>query len=186
VLRPDGAQIGEVIAMVRQRVVQFGELAARQREAMQQMTSRPDVQRYLLLSAKVRNKEVSLNPEQTRQFQKMAQDLAPALKAIIEASGKVKALDGERQAGQAMLDSLEAQRRDAACTSDVRLASVQGETQVRVLGFNPAAGSPYDLAAREIRLRLRGPQRGQLLFAGVQGSVEWNSDQAEAEAQAGA
>jgi hypothetical protein len=180
VLRPDGARIGEVIAMVRQRVAQFGELAARQREAMQGMTSRPDVRRYVSLSAKVRSKELNLNPEQARHFQKMAQDLGPALKAIAEVAARVKALDAERQAGQAMLDSLEAQRRDAAGASEVKVGSVQGETQVRVLGFDPAAGKPYDLAARAIRLRLRGLQQGELLFAGAQGSVDWNSGQAEA------
>jgi len=78
-----------------------------------------------------------------------------------------------------MLATLEAQRRSAAVVSSVELASVQGETQVRVFGFDPA-GSAYDLASREIRLRLRAAQQGELLFAGAAGRFGWSSEQVEA------
>jgi hypothetical protein len=53
---------------------------------------------------------------------------------------------------------------------------VQGDTLVRVLGFSPAAGTPYIIAPREIRTRLRGPQNGALLFSGAQGRFDWSSD----------
>lgn len=178
-LRPEGAQIGEVIGMLGQRIAQFSELAARHRQEMQPMTARPDVRSYLMLSAKLRKNELTLTPEQSRQFQKMAQDVAPALKAIADVSAKVKGAEAEQQKGQEMLAKLEAQKRDASCVSAVAIRSVQGETQVRVLGFNPAAGSPYDLAPREIRMRLRGPQHGELLFSGSAGTVEWDSQQAD-------
>lgn len=144
------------------------------------MTARPDVRRYLMLSAKLRKNEISLNAEQARQFQKMGQDVGPALKAVTDVSAKLKAAEAEQQKGQEMLDKLEEQKRDAACVQAVAVRSVQGETQVRVLGFNPAAGSPYQLAPREIRARLRGPQHGDILFSGAAGSVDWNSEQLDA------
>jgi hypothetical protein len=144
---------------------------------MQQMTARPDVRSYLMLSAKLRKNELTLTPEQSRQFQKMAQEVGPALKAIADVSAKLKAAEAEQQNGQDMLAKLEEQKRDAASVQAVSVRSVQGETQVRVLGFNPAAGSPYDLAPREIRTRLRGPQHGELLFSGSSGAVDWNSEQ---------
>jgi len=53
---------------------------------------------------------------------------------------------------------------------------VQGETQVRILGYSPAGGQPYRWPPREIRTRLRGPQAGELLFTGGAGSVAWRSD----------
>jgi hypothetical protein len=61
---------------------------------------------------------------------------------------------------------------------DFALPRKQGETQVRVLGYNPAAGSPYLMPPREIKARLRGPQSGALLFAGASGSFAWDSEQA--------
>jgi hypothetical protein len=180
VMRPEGAQIGEIIAMVGERIAQFNALAARHREEMRELTARSDVRSYLMLSAKVRKNEVNLTPEQARQFQKMAQDVGPALKAIGDVSAKLKAAEAELQKGQDMLANLEEQKRDASCVQAVSVRSVQGDTQVRVLGFNPAAGSPYDLPPREIRTRLRGPQHGELLFSGASGTVDWNSEQADA------
>lgn len=176
VLRPDGQQIGEVIAAVTQRVAQFAALAAQLKAAMDAMTAKPDVRGYMMLATRVRKGEVNLSPEQGRQFQKLAQDVAPALKAMGDVSAKIKAAEAEQQAGTAMLANLEAQRNDAATVSGVTIASVQGETQVRILGYSPADGQPYLWTPREIRTRLRGPQAGELLFLGGAGNFAWSSD----------
>jgi hypothetical protein len=176
VLRAEGQKIDEVIAAVGQRVAQFADLAGRLKAGMDAMTGRDDVRRYLMLATRVRKGEVALSPEQTRQFQKMAQDVGPALKTIADISAKIKGLDAEQQAGTRMLLDLEAQRGDAASVSAVTVASVQGETQVRVLGYGPADGPPHRWSPREIRTRLRGPQAGELLFMGAAGNVAWSSD----------
>jgi hypothetical protein len=181
VLQPEGPPVVELIAAVAQRIAQFGELAARHKEEMARLAGRADVRRYLMVASKVRKKEIDLSPEQARQFQRMAQEVAPALKEVAEASARVKAVEAEQQKGAQMLAGLEAQRLDAACVAQVDVRLVQGETQVRVLGFSPTGGSPYLMAPREIRARLRGPQRGALLFAGAQGSFSWNSELAAAE-----
>jgi hypothetical protein len=176
VLQAEGRQIDEVIAAVTQRVEQFAALAAQLKAAMDAMTAKPDVRGYLMLAARVRKGEINLSPEQTRQFQKMAQDMGPALKAMADVSAKLKSAEAEQQAGTAMLANLEAQRSDAASNSGVTIASVQGETQVRILGYSPAGGQPYLWTPREIRTRLRGPQAGELLFMGSAGSFAWSSD----------
>ncbi len=176
VLREEGQQIDEVIAAVTQRVAQFATLAAQLKAAQDALTGKPDVRRYLMLATRVRKGEISLTPEQARQFQKMAQDVGPALKAIGDVSAKIKAAEAEQQAGTHMLANLQAQRGDAASISSVAIASVQGETQVRILAYSPAGGQPWRWSPREIRTRLRGPQAGELLFMGGAGSVAWSSD----------
>jgi hypothetical protein len=80
--------------------------------------------------------------------------------------------------GAQVLAGLEAQRLDAACASQVALREVRGETQVRVLGFSPGGGDPWRMAPREIRARLRGPQRGELLFGAAAGGFAWNGGHA--------
>jgi len=177
VLRPEGPQIGEVIDAVAKRIEQFGQLAARHKAEMDGLAARPDVRRYLMVASRVRKGEVKLSPEQARQFQ-MAQDVAPMLKEVADASARVKAAQAEQQKGVQMLAGLEAQRHDAASASRVALRQVHGDTQVRVLGFSPTGGSPYLMPAREIKARLRGPQRGALLFGGAAGSFTWDSEQA--------
>jgi len=178
VLRPEGPQIGEVIDAVAKRIAQFGQLAARHKAEMDALAARPDVRRYLMVASRVRKGEVKLSPEQARQFQQMAQGVAPMLKEVADASARVKAVEAEQQKGEQMLAGLEAQRRDAAVVSRVELRQVHGETQVRVLGFSPTGGSPYLMPPREIKARLRGPQRGELLFGGAGGSFTWDSEQA--------
>lgn len=176
VLRPEGAQVEEVIAAIGARLARFDELAVHHKAQMDALTARPDVRRYLLLASRVRKNEISFTPAQARQFQRMGQDMARALKAIGEESGKLKQLDADREEGRKLLADLERQRGDAASVSAVAVQRVQGDTLVRVLGFNPAAGSPYIIAPRETRTRLRGPQSGKLLFSGAQGSFSWSSD----------
>jgi hypothetical protein len=176
VLRAEDRQIDEVIAAVTQRVAQFGALAVQLKAAMDALTAKEDVRRYLMLAARVRKGELVLSPEQTRQFQKLAQDVGPALKAVADVSAKIKAAEAEQQAGANMLANLEAQRSDAATVSGVTIESVQGETQVRILGYSPAGGQPYLWTPRDIRTRLRGPQAGELLFMGGAGTFAWSSD----------
>jgi uncharacterized protein len=176
VLLPEGRQIDEVIAAVTQRVAQFTALAAQLKAALEAMTAKPDVRRYLMLAARVRKGDITLSPEQARQFQKMAQDVGPALKAVADVSAKVKVAEAEQQAGTLMLANLEAQRSDAASNAGVTIQSVQGETQVRILGYSPAGAQPYLWTPRDIRTRLRGPQAGELLFMGGAGDFAWSSD----------
>jgi hypothetical protein len=178
VLRPDGAQVEEVIAAVGARLEQFGQLAAHHKAQMDGLTAQPEVRRYLLLASRVRKNEISFTPEQARQFQRMGQEVGPALKAIGEVSGKIRQLEADLEQGRKVLADLERQRLDAASVSAVTVHRVQGDTLVRVLGFSPAAGSPYIIAPREIKTRLRGPQNGELLFSGGQGSFEWSSEHA--------
>jgi len=177
VLRPDNGRIDAAIAAIKARVDQFGVLAARHRADIDAMTDKPDLRRYLMLAARVRRKEIAFTPEQARQFQRMGQDVAPALKVLGEVSAKARECEAQQQAGMQMRARLEAQRRDAASVAAVGVRMVQGETQVRVLGYDPAVeGAPWRVAPREIRARLRGPQDGELLFAGAAGQVAWSSE----------
>ncbi|CAH0315158.1 hypothetical protein SRABI118_04974 [Massilia sp. Bi118] len=180
VLRPEGAKVEEIIAAIGARLAQFGQLAARQKAQMETLTAQPEVRRYLLLASRLRKNEISFTPEQARQFQRMAQEVAPVLKAVGEVSGKIKQLEADQEEGRKVLADLERQRLDASCVSAVTVHQVQGDTLVRVLGFSPAAGTPYIIAPREIKARLRGPQNGELLFSGSQGSFAWSSEQAGA------
>jgi hypothetical protein len=178
VLRPEGAKVEEVIAAVGARLAQVEQLAAQHKTQMDGLTGQPDVRRYLMLASRVRKNEISFTPEQARQFQRMAQDVGPALKAIGEVSARGKQCEADLEQGRKLMADLERQRHDAASISTVTVHRVQGDTQVRALGFSPAAGKPYIIAPREIKARLRGPQTGELLFSGTQGSFEWSSEQA--------
>jgi hypothetical protein len=176
-LRPDSAQIDEVIKLMTARVEEFGAVAARRKAEMEQMTSAPEVRKYVMLASKIRKKELTLTPEQEPVFQKMALTVGPALKAIAKVSLDVKAAETEEQAGRALVAQLMQQRSDSDGVSHVVLRLVQGDTTVRTMKFNPDGSSTYDLPAKDIKARLRASTAGgELIFSGAQGAIDWVSE----------
>jgi hypothetical protein len=174
-MHPDSGGVKEVIEQVRERVARFGELAARHKAGMADLTSRPDVRRYMLLATRVRRNEITLTPEQVPQFQKIALAVGTELKAIGRLQSEIKAAEAEQQSGLELLAQLERQQSDNAVPCAVTVREVLGEMQVRADPFH-ADGSPtYDLPAREIKARLREVGRGALLFAGASGPFEWSN-----------
>lgn len=175
-LRPDSGEIDKVIAMMTARVNDFAALAAHHKAEMEAMTSEPDVRKYVMLASKIRKKELTLTAEQLPQFQKMALAVGPALKAIAKVSLDVKAAETEREAGQALVDQLQEQRRGCDDTAQVEITRVLGDTIVRTMKYNPNGGLPYDLAAKDVKARLRGAGAGAaLIFVGSEGAVAWSS-----------
>jgi hypothetical protein len=179
-LRPDSAQIDEVITLMTARVDQFVALAARRKAEMEQMTSEPEVRKYVMLASKIRKKELTLRPEQLPQFQKMALAVGPALKAIAKVSLDVKAAETELQAGQALVAQLVQQRSDSDGVSQVSVKMVQGDTVVRTMKFNPDGSSTFDIPAKDIRAKLRSNAvEGEVILAVSAGTISWVSDQAD-------
>jgi hypothetical protein len=176
-LRPDIAQIDEVIELMTERIGQLGVLAAQRKAAMDQMTSEPEVRKYVMLASKVRKKELMLTPEQLPQFQQMALAAAPALKAIAKVSLDVKAAETEQQDGQALVAQLRQQRSEGEGVSQVAVRMLNGDTIVRTMHFKPGATSTYDMPAKDIKARLRsGTAGGEPIFSGSQGAIDWTSE----------
>jgi hypothetical protein len=175
-MHPDSERIDEMIEQVRARIDGFAQLAARHQAEVDELTSRPELRKYMLLATRVRKNELTLTPEQVPQFQKMALAAGPELKAIGRASGAARAAEAERQSGLALLARLAAQRADTAQACAVSVRAVLGEIQVRALPFHPDGSSTYDLPERDIKARLRAAGRGTLLFAGADGAFEWSSE----------
>lgn len=176
-LRPDRAQIDEVIKLMTARVAEFGVLAAQHKAAMEQMTAEPEVRKYVLLASKIRKKELTLTAEQVPQFQKMAAAAAPALKAIAKVSLDVKAAETEQQQGQALVAQLQQQRSDSEGASQVVVAALTGATTVRTMHFKPDGSSTYDMPAKDIKARLRASAAGgELIFSGSEGAIDWTCE----------
>ena len=173
-LRPDSGEIDKVIGLMSARVADFAAVAVAHKAEMDAMTSEPDVRKYVMLASKIRKKELTLTAEQVPQFQKMALAVGPALKAIAKVSLDVKAAETERDAGQALVDQLIEQRRSCDNTAQVEITAVDGDTIVRTMKYNPNGGPPHDLAAKDIKTRLRSGS-GALIFVGSTGAVAWSS-----------
>ncbi len=176
-MQPDNGKIDEVIASMSLRVDEFGQLVEQRKADMEALTSEPDVRKYVMLASKIRKKELILTPEQVPQFQKMAAAVGPALKTIAKVSLDVKAAETEQQAAMALVAKLVQQRSDTAGVTEVQVGLVNGDTQVKVMKFNPDGTSIYDMPAKDIKPRLRGNTAGaEVLFSGASGQVNWRNE----------
>lgn len=174
-LRPDCARIDAALAQVHERVAQFVQLAAQQRAAIDALTGQPDMRKYLMLAPRLRKGELVLTPEQEPQFKRLTAAVAPALKELGRLSQEAKALDAERAAGAALLTRLEAQRFERVGAARVVLGLLAGEVQVLALPYEPDLGCAWDLAARDIKLRLRDTKGAPVLYTGCDGTWSWDS-----------
>ena len=176
VLQPDCKRIDDVIAQIGERVASFAQAAVQRKEEMQALQAREDVRKYIQLATRVRKGELVLSPEQAPQFQKMGAAVGPSLKAIGKLSEDIKAAETEYQAGTALLEQLNEQRRASAGGSSVKVGVLTGETAVHAIKYHPDGDSTYNLTPKEIKARLRAtvPQ-GECIFAGSAGSVDWDS-----------
>lgn len=176
-LRPDSAQIDEVIKQMTARVDEFVALAASRKAELDRMTGEAEVRKYVMLASKIRKKELTLTPEQLPQFQKMALAVGPALKAIARVSLDVNAAETEQQAGEALVAQLKQQRSDSDGVSHVSVRAVHGDMVVRTMKFNPDGSSTFDIPPKDIKARLRpNSAQGEVIFAGSDGTIEWVSE----------
>jgi hypothetical protein len=181
-LLPDNAKVDEVIAQMRERIADFEGIAARRQAEMDELTNQPEVKKYVMLASKIRKKELVLTPDQVPQFQKMALAVGPALKAIGKISLDVKAAQTERQGGLELVEQLIQQKNESAGFSRVAVRTLSGDVVVRMMKFNPDGSSPYALAAKDIKARLRSSSnRGDVIFSGSRGPIDWHSEGALAE-----
>jgi hypothetical protein len=175
-LEPDSARIDESIAAMGVKVDTFGAAVLARRAEMEALTGQPDVRKYVMLASKIRKNELTLTAEQVPQFQKMAAQVGPALKAIAKVSLDVKAAETELQAAEALVTQLVQQRQDCAGQSTVDVQMLQGDTVLLSMKFNPDGSTLYDLPAKEIKARLRSNyETAEVILSADAGKIAWRS-----------
>lgn len=173
---PDHARIDEAIITMLGKVTEFGARVVARKAELEALTNQPEVRKYVMLASKIRKKELTLTAEQLPQFQKMAAAVGPALKAIARVSLDVKAAETEQQAATDLVGQLQQQRSDCAGSSEVHVATVTGDTTVRMLKFNLDGVSLFDLPAKEIKPHLRSNSNGaDLILMADSGNIAWRS-----------
>ena len=171
----DVGQFDRDIAALQRQADEQAELNTAGREAAARVSERPDLRRYLTLAAKLRTQELMLTPEQGQFLKKIAAAVGTDLQAL-------NTLNEELRLGQArhtlqlqQIVRLMDQRKEAGGRAHCGIHRVDGETLVRTMEL-PAGGAAalYQLAPKDIKLRLRGASVGALLFGGDAGAFDWH------------
>ena len=168
-LAADCGRIDEVLVQIGARLAQFDAAINGHKTEQAYLCAQPAVRKYLDVAGRVRSGDMVLTPAQGTQFKLMGQAVSADLTRIGELSNARKAAEKERAEGQAMLDRFSAQRSERAAGTELTLRQIKGDTQIRLLPFDPDGPCFYDLAAREIKANLRG-NGGTRLHAAASGT----------------
>ncbi|KQQ39950.1 hypothetical protein ASF61_03815 [Duganella sp. Leaf126] len=191
VLLRDVARYDRELGDIALRLAELDRVLASYEQEAAQLAVLPDVRRYIALSRKLRNQELTVSPEQTHLLRKIAAGVAQPMQALdrLKKDGQIALTQQKllRDRQHAVL----AQKLAAAGTARCGLHMISGETVVRTM---PCAGADADAAAsaigatpalaqqpvREIKQRLRGASGGAVLFWESAGSLDWHLDPAGA------
>lgn len=138
------------------------------------LRGQPEVAKYLLIAGKIRKQELVLTAEQKPAFQKLADQVAPVLKALARLGEEARARAAEREALAVRADEIAAARDAATAAVSCRVAQVGGELIVRRMKLDAEAPPLASLPPAEVKARLRASSQGNsLLFSGSSGSFAW-------------
>ncbi len=179
-LLPDTARFEQKIAELNAKADALAQSVQKGRHNIERITGAPEVGNYMTLATKVRKLEVVLTPEQLPQFQKMALQVGPSLKALGQLVLNVKEMELARTQMIELAQQVAREKRESAGQACCIVRLICGETLVRSMKFDPDGGAVYHFSPREIKRKLRGTSSGAgTIFSGSSGTLEWFFDAAQ-------
>lgn len=172
-LVPDQALIDAEMLKIKDEAEACAQTLALRHREFDALVAAPDVRQFMLLQHKVRTKEITLTPEQQPAFQKMALAIGAELKTIAVQSNELKICAAERQALLARWSQLAQQKYSALEGCTIALGKAAGTTQIRMMPIQSDGAKVFDLAPKDIKLRLRGQADGAILFSDDGGGFDW-------------
>lgn len=175
-LVPDTLRYDDAINDFTARAGHFAAQAERHKAAIDEITGRQDVRSYLTLATRVRKHEVTLTAEQLPRFQKMAEQVGPALKEVAKLSLAGKEAQVQQQAMLVQAEQVRQRRNEIAGVATCKVKMLAGDTILRTMVFQPDGGAPYDLAPKDIKAKLRaGSFSHAPVASAAQGPLDWTS-----------
>ncbi|HET8708034.1 MAG TPA: hypothetical protein VFM46_17145, partial [Pseudomonadales bacterium] len=157
------------------KIQEMEQLTASKKVEADEIPERPDVKKYITIVTKVRNKEVVLTPEQAAAVQKLAQKIAPDLKQAAKLDAEIKDLAMQISAANQQIETILQQKQHALAQSECTVDTISGDTQLRLLRYNPQAEALFLQAAKDVKSKLRHvAMNGKILASATQGCLHWH------------
>lgn len=175
-LVPDLSGYDQEINAIRKKIEEIESALARKRRDAdaEAAAAQGEARNYLLLEAKLRKKEITLNPEQMANLKKLAIRVAPGLKLLNQLNGEVRSLQAEKEVYEGKSAALIQYKQDASADISCSIQAPYGETLVRTMKTKPGAVPLADLEPKQFKAQLLAPSLpADRIFSGEGGPFEW-------------
>jgi len=173
-LVPDTAKYEQLVRAAKLKIEEFEKHVVEKTALAEAIPEQADVKKYIAIISKVKNKEVTLTTEQAAAVQKLAQKVAPELKQAAKLDVEIKELNSQIQEQQQEIERIQHLKQSTLAQIHCRVRHVQGDTQLRLMSYNPEGDALFLHPAKEIKAKLRHQVVNgtrQLLVS--QGELHW-------------
>lgn len=148
-------------------------------EEIEMITGLQAVRNYLVLSAKLRAKELNMTAEQAANWQKLLTRVAPMLQRIKTLNDESRQARGTNETLIRTIQELTGESTKMSSDISCSVAAISGETMIRTLKVHPEHAALETMQPRELRVRLRESGADcTALFNGSSGEFEWKFSEA--------
>ena len=174
VLLPDDTAWNREIEALGSKSAETAKTREKMEQAVAQISEKPEVKRFLMLSQKVEAKAAALNAEQEAAWKVMQARFAAVKRQLDQLRGEIGALAERQRLLGERVAAIEEARAQAAARPSCALNAVTGDTVVRKMKVAPEGFPLEALPVKQIHKLLRSHGDVQdHLFSGSSGSFSW-------------
>jgi uncharacterized protein len=172
---PDLAEFDRKIGAIKDKIEEIELSTTENSQALEGLTSQPEVKKYLQLAALLKRGSITLTPDQQGNLQTLAAKVNPTLRLVAKINAEIKQSLAEKQELSDQAVHLAQRRKNAESGIHCSIAAISGEILVHALKINPESETTlHDLPPNDLKHTLRGSSiDGERIFSGSGGSLDW-------------
>ncbi len=145
------------------------------RADLERITEQPEMKSYMVLSNKVKAKAVNMTTEQSLNWDRLQDRVAPQLRRIKNLNEDLQGASSLHADCARQILHAEQLLADASGDISCEIAEISGDTVIRAINLKPDQGRLEMLGARDLRARFSGAgSDSKVLFHGEEGEFFWS------------
>ena len=173
-LVPDLSALNKQLEAARAQQALCEDVIRTKRAELERITEQPELKSYMVLNAKVKAKAVNMTLEQSQNWDRLQNRIAPQLRRIKNLNEDLQGASSLHADAARQVEHIEQMLAEASGDISCQIADISGETVIRALALMPEQGRLETLGARDLRKRFSGAGNdSQTLFHDSEGEFFW-------------
>ena len=155
-LTPDLSALAKQLEAARAQQSLCEDVIRSKRAELERITEQPEMKSYMVLAAKVKAKAVNLTAEQSVNWERLQDRVAPQLRRVKSLNEDLQGASSMHADNKRAVQHAEQLMADASGEVSCQIAEISGETVIRTVNLKPEEGRLENLGARDLRTRFSG------------------------------